>query len=141
STLDEIDQIMARYFWGYEDGSGRGRRTHWVSWDSICRPFAEGGLGIRRLRDIVTAFSYKLWWRFREGKSLWAQYLRGNYCPRRANHPCWVTAVSHDSRQWRRLTRVGRRSQDHIFWALGEGDVSFWDEWWLGDRPLSSDRP
>src|SRR5438067_6517141 len=45
STLRELEQIIARFFWGSTD---RFRRRHWVRWDHACRPLEEGGLGIRR---------------------------------------------------------------------------------------------
>ncbi|CAA0808630.1 RNA-directed DNA polymerase (reverse transcriptase)-related family protein, partial [Striga hermonthica] len=41
STIHELDQILARYFWKYSEGSRGRRQTHWVKWDSICRPHSE----------------------------------------------------------------------------------------------------
>ncbi|KAL0446436.1 UNVERIFIED_CONTAM: hypothetical protein Slati_1771500 [Sesamum latifolium] len=37
---------------------------------NICFPIDEGGLGVRNLRDVIKAFSHKLWWRFRLNNSL-----------------------------------------------------------------------
>ncbi|XP_042044338.1 uncharacterized protein LOC121790124 [Salvia splendens] len=42
-------------------------------WKDVCRPTSEGGLGLRCMDDTVEAYSYKLWWRFREQNSLWVQ--------------------------------------------------------------------
>ncbi|CAA0833377.1 Unknown protein, partial [Striga hermonthica] len=67
--------------------------------------------------------------------------LHEEILPGGATYPCRVTATARDSRQWRRLTTVGRRAQEHIFWSLGSGEVSFWDEWWFGEAPFSSTRP
>ncbi|KAH6782021.1 hypothetical protein C2S52_001168 [Perilla frutescens var. hirtella] len=52
---------------------------HWISWETICLPISEGGLGIRQFGDLVTAFSWKLWWRFRARDSLWARYMWAKY--------------------------------------------------------------
>ncbi|KAL1534131.1 hypothetical protein AAHA92_31526 [Salvia divinorum] len=58
--LDELERIMARFFWGT---LGDKRKTHWISWRQICMPVEEGGLGIRRFREVAVAFWFKLWWR------------------------------------------------------------------------------
>ncbi|XP_042038362.1 uncharacterized protein LOC121784263 [Salvia splendens] len=95
--LRELEQIMARFFWGTV---GQQKKIHWVSWkNKICLSLDEGCLGIRRLPELVTAFSIKLWWRFLSQDSLWAQYTLSK-------------------------------------WSLGEGKISFWDDVWVGDRPL-----
>lgn len=45
------------------------RRT-WASWTSLAPRTAEGGLDLRRMVDVVDAFSVKLWWKVRTGDSL-----------------------------------------------------------------------
>lgn len=48
-----------------------------ISWDSLCRPKVEGGLGFRRLGDIVNvATTRKLWTILDSDSSLWAQWMR-----------------------------------------------------------------
>ncbi|KAL0393382.1 UNVERIFIED_CONTAM: Retrovirus-related Pol polyprotein from type-1 retrotransposable element R2 [Sesamum radiatum] len=56
-----IEQIIAKFFWGTTD---QHKKIHWTKWKKICQPVKEGGLGIRRMPDVVTAFTFKLWWRF-----------------------------------------------------------------------------
>ncbi|XP_042059517.1 uncharacterized protein LOC121804033 [Salvia splendens] len=65
--LDELEQILARYFRGTV---GEKRKLHWISWRQICLSFDEGGLGIRRFREVAVAFRFKLWWRFLAQDSL-----------------------------------------------------------------------
>ncbi|KAI3473656.1 hypothetical protein Pfo_031430, partial [Paulownia fortunei] len=50
AVLHTIEQIMEKKFWG---SYGEHRRLHWASWDTICYPIEEGGLGIRKLSDVV----------------------------------------------------------------------------------------
>ncbi|XP_057793076.1 uncharacterized protein LOC131009682 [Salvia miltiorrhiza] len=52
---------------------GEQRKIHWVSWEQICMPLAEGGLGIRLFSEVVRVFSFKFWWRFQAKESLWAK--------------------------------------------------------------------
>ncbi|XP_042044816.1 uncharacterized protein LOC121790748 [Salvia splendens] len=62
---------------------GKERKTHWIGWEQVCLPTAEGGLGIRCFEDVLKAFNIKLWWRFREHNSLWATHLYSKYCTKK----------------------------------------------------------
>ncbi|XP_051121670.1 uncharacterized protein LOC127245071 [Andrographis paniculata] len=123
------------FFWGSYHGH---RRRHWISWADIARPQEEGGLGIRRLADTVRAFSFKLWWRLRDGSSLWARALQQKYF--RNSFPGLAPCRSYDSPVWKRLCQVRDEAQTQITWNLGRGDCFFWYDIWCGDRPLCADR-
>ncbi|KAG6466579.1 hypothetical protein ZIOFF_075667 [Zingiber officinale] len=56
------------------------RKIHWIVWPDICKPKKEGGLGVRRLVDVATAVSVRLWARFREQNTPWSKYLQQQYC-------------------------------------------------------------
>ncbi|KAL0292127.1 UNVERIFIED_CONTAM: hypothetical protein Sradi_7002100 [Sesamum radiatum] len=109
-----IEQIMARFFWGSTENH---KKIHWTSWKTICQP-GEGGLGIRKLSDVVEAFSLKLWWRFRNQCSLWAQFLQTKYC--RGTFAGQVKVSIHDSPTWKRMCKIRHIAQDQIFWTLGQ---------------------
>ncbi|KAK4391557.1 hypothetical protein Sango_1933500 [Sesamum angolense] len=61
--IHKVDQFFAKYFWGT---TGDRKKIHWTKWQNICYPNVESRLGVRSLRDVVAAFSLKLWWRLRE---------------------------------------------------------------------------
>ncbi|KAI3461929.1 hypothetical protein Pfo_018592 [Paulownia fortunei] len=130
--LSLMEQIMARFFWG---STGAQKRMHWTSWNTICSPVEEGGLGIRKIEHVVKAFSLKLWWRFRTTTSLWASYMLQKYC--RGLFPGKVKLSVHDSPIWKRLCGVRCDAQDNMFWTLGDGEVSFWHDHWIGEGPLT----
>ncbi|KAL2223930.1 UNVERIFIED_CONTAM: hypothetical protein Sindi_3080400, partial [Sesamum indicum] len=132
SVLITIERIFNGFFWGSYNGR---RHIHWCSWDKICRPVAEGGLGIRSLAEYVRAFSMKLWWRFRLKSSLWSEYLHDRYC--RALHPTHVPYNRNHSSVWHRLCRIRDVAEPLIFWTLGQGAVSFWHDNWFGEKPLA----
>ncbi|XP_012846407.1 PREDICTED: uncharacterized protein LOC105966395 [Erythranthe guttata] len=129
--IQQIEQCMARFLWG---SYGNQRRPHWVAWETICRPVGEGGLGLRRLTDVIDLFTYKLWFRFRAQDSLWARFLRNKYCQNR--FPGSSVVYSLYSTVWKRMCRVRERVQAQIFWRIGPGHVSFWHDHWFGDGPL-----
>ncbi|KAL2471352.1 Uncharacterized protein Adt_39488 [Abeliophyllum distichum] len=74
AVLKKLESIFARFLWDSKDHT---HRLHWKRWKELCLPTEEGGLGFRRLQDLVDTFSLKLWWLFRSQRSLWAQFLRG----------------------------------------------------------------
>ncbi|XP_020551115.1 uncharacterized protein LOC110012328 [Sesamum indicum] len=48
SVLITIERIFNGFFWGSYNGR---RHIHWSSWDKMCSPVAEGGLGVRSLTE------------------------------------------------------------------------------------------
>ncbi|KAL8508723.1 hypothetical protein ACS0TY_019109 [Phlomoides rotata] len=106
----ELEQIMARFFWGSRDGQ---RKRHWFVWHDMCVPVDEGGIGIRRLWDMFVAYSMKMYWRFRLQSSLWARFLRQKYCS--VAFPGQRRLLSFASHQWQRLIEFGLVAQSHIF--------------------------
>ncbi|KAL0406375.1 UNVERIFIED_CONTAM: hypothetical protein Slati_3951400 [Sesamum latifolium] len=95
------------------------KEVHWTKWYNICFPIDEGGLGVRNLRDVIKAFSHKLWWRFRLNNSLWSNFTINRYCKK--NHPYIAKATKEDSSIWRRLASTRAEAQKLIFWSLGTG--------------------
>ncbi|KAG5587706.1 hypothetical protein H5410_048140 [Solanum commersonii] len=69
SVLVQLHKLFAKFFWGNYTGASN---KHWVSWENMCYPKKEGGLGFRALDDMSNAFFAKLWWNFRTCTSLWS---------------------------------------------------------------------
>lgn len=129
--LKQLEQMIARFFWG---SSADHKRTHWISWEQICLPHEEGGLGIRRLKEVLYAFSAKLWWRLREKNSLWAEHMIQKYCTKKSSLS--PSLPSNCSPMWRRLVRAWPQTHPHIRWALRDGSCLYWDDIWLEDSTL-----
>ena len=60
SVCDELDKKIRRFLWG---GSNMERKPHLVSWDVVSKERKEGGLGLRKMRQLNSAFVMKLSWR------------------------------------------------------------------------------
>lgn len=59
-TLDEIDRLCRRFFWGEQ---GNERRLHTIMWSTLCQPKDIGGLGMPQLLPLNKALLAKLVWR------------------------------------------------------------------------------
>ncbi|KAL2481397.1 Uncharacterized protein Adt_34363 [Abeliophyllum distichum] len=136
AVLKKIESIFARFLWDSKDHT---HRLHWKRWKDLCLPTEEGGLGFRRLQDLVDTFSLKLWWLFRSQRSLWAQFLRGKYC--QGTHPILATVPYYASPVWRRLKLIGPQAESYIAWKLGRGHIFFWHDCWMGDTTLADQFP
>lgn len=76
TIIKKIHQIMAIFFC---ENNGEQRR-YWASWDTLCFPIEEGGLGLRSLFDMNKAMMIKLWWKFRtDVGTLWASNKGNKY--------------------------------------------------------------
>ncbi|XP_075499183.1 uncharacterized protein LOC142537561 [Primulina tabacum] len=133
AVMEKLELVFNAFLWGSRTLE---KKWHWAKWSRACLPLMEGGLGFRRLKDLVDSFSIKLWFRFRQGSSLWARFLLRKYCQMDA--PASVLPRGLISPTWRRLLRIRPRAEPGIRWRVGLGDVSFWDDIWFGDTALSS---
>ena len=68
----DIHKIFAKFLWNFKE---EGRAKHWISWNDICVPKEEGGLGFRSLFDLSKALFAKLWWSLRTKNTLWSNFL------------------------------------------------------------------
>ena len=116
-------------------GSGQ----HLVSWVKICRPKAEGGLGIRMPREMNKALIAKVGWRLLNDKeSLWATVLRSKYSVRDIHDPTWMIVGKKISSTWRSIVMGIREvvTKGHT-WVIGNGrGIKFWTNRWLSGQSL-----
>lgn len=58
SVLNKLHKIISQFYWSNSVG---GKCRHRASWDTLCLPIEEGGVGFRSLHDISKALFCKLW--------------------------------------------------------------------------------
>lgn len=61
-VIKALHRVFAKFFWA---NTLNEKRRHWATWNDLCFPVEEGGLGFRSLLDINKALTAKLWWNFR----------------------------------------------------------------------------
>ncbi|XP_071928018.1 uncharacterized protein [Coffea arabica] len=131
SVFKTIEKACSAFLWG---SSPEESKLHWIRWPQLCYPVEEGGIGFRRLCDVYTSFSSKLWWKFRTESSLWSTFMKAKYC--KYLHPCQVELRPTDSAIWRRMLNVSRQVELSILWVAKYGACHFWYDNWLGSGAL-----
>lgn len=75
-----IEAKRRRFLWGEVENASR--KLHLLSWERICSPKAEGGLGLYSIKSRNNVFLSKWWWRaYNERGSLWNNIMASRYSP------------------------------------------------------------
>lgn len=130
TILHKIDMLFANFFGGHND---EGFKCHWFKWSQCCFPTQEGGIGIRRMVDVSNAFTFKNWWALKSSKSLGACFIKANYDHFLKSN----LRVGYGSSILKRMMQVLSSAEQHITWVIGQDDINFWSERWLGDLQLA----
>jgi hypothetical protein len=88
-VLTTIKSLQRNFIW---QGLNSGKKIALVSWDKLCRPKEQGGLGLRDHFIMNKVLSAKIWWRWlKNPKDLWARLWGKKYAPNMAekNLICW----------------------------------------------------
>jgi hypothetical protein len=73
SLLKDLERCIKNFIWS---GDITQRKLVTVAWKKLCRPFNEGGLGLRSLIKINEASNLKLCWILLNSDEMWAVILR-----------------------------------------------------------------
>ncbi|XP_019231693.1 PREDICTED: uncharacterized protein LOC109212501 [Nicotiana attenuata] len=126
NVINKLHKLFARFFWS---NSVEGRARHWASWDTLCMPIEEEGVGFRSLHDMSKALFCKLWWNFRTKPSLWSSFMSKKYCKKMNAIIVPWRAGSH---VWRRMLECRDIVEHQILWKLRMGSSLFWFDNWTG---------
>ncbi|XP_058092672.1 uncharacterized protein LOC131239131 [Magnolia sinica] len=133
AVSNSLEADFADFFWGTAEGR---QKKHWTKWARICRPLFEGGLGIRRLGDVMRAFSIKMGWSLLKGKSLWARLISAKYLPFLLQSKGRSSQAA--SQVWKEMLNMLSFAIQHSKWLIGEGKVNFWNQNWTGRGLLAA---
>lgn len=133
SVIDNIERILRQFLW---KGTTLGRGGAKVSWDDVCLPKVEGGLGIRKLKDYNKASMLKfIWILFTDKESLWCRWVHSNFLKRRN---FWISSQPRCcSWAWKKILQLRNYFRLSFVWKIGNGlSVSLWHDHWLSCGPL-----
>ncbi|KAJ9562228.1 hypothetical protein OSB04_007388 [Centaurea solstitialis] len=126
--IHELECLFRKFLWAQGE-SPQGKCK--LSWDMVCRPLANGGLGIRKLsvwnRAMVTKH---LWDILTSRTTLWVDWIRLNYIQ---GGSFW-TMIPKNSWSWlfRKLLDLRPYIRRFIFHSLGDGrNTCAWTDSWL----------
>ena len=111
-VCNKTDAISRAFWWGHDQSE---RKLHLVSWDKICRPRKEGGLGLKKFGLMNQAMLAKQFWRIGQNpQSLISKTFKAKYFPNSSIYDC--VPKPHHSWFWRsiinqknNLLKEGRR--------------------------------
>jgi hypothetical protein len=106
----------------------------------ICRPKDQGGLGVEVLELKNKCLLSKWLFKLLNGKGVWQQLLHNKYLHSKSLSQ--VNVRPDDSPFWKGLMRVKKEFFERGAFILGDGaNIRFWEDKWLGDRPLATQYP
>lgn len=129
SICDKVERLCRNFIWGT---TSEARRCHLLSWDTICRPKEEGGLGFRSLRMVNICYMLKLGWNLVVNQdALWVRVMRSKYDCGGLMLPN-VRCGSRASHIWREIARSWNLVEQSVAWVVRNGQtVRFWQDRWV----------
>jgi hypothetical protein len=143
-VLKSLVSLQRNFLWG---GGTEIKKVSWVSWDQICLPKDQGGLGVKNLEMFNRALLSKWLWRcLSESDVAWADLIRYRYGPL---HSKILTDTSplvnkNDSLWWRDLLSIGTVGgvdwfRSNVRSCVGNGcNIGFWKFIWCGPQSFAN---
>ncbi|OVA05573.1 Endonuclease/exonuclease/phosphatase [Macleaya cordata] len=126
-VFHELTCIFRSFLW---DGVDLKLKRPCISWDSICHPYSEGGLGIRNLQIANTATNLRHIWDIVSGKdTLWVAWVNKNLIKSR---DFWTLNTPNEASWcWRRILEHRPIARNMIISCVGDGSkIRFWHDNW-----------
>jgi len=126
----DLEKWMRNFVWR---GNIKQKKLVTVAWQKMCKPFKEGGLGIRSLANINEAGNLKNCWEILQSDLQWAKLVRSRVL--RSNKP-----IRHfvSSSVWNGAKHKFQTIQDNVTWKIGNGEsIRLWLDSWCGE-PLAT---
>ncbi|CAL1399429.1 unnamed protein product [Linum trigynum] len=129
TICEAIDKKIKGFIWGSQEGV---RKAHLISWETICKPKSQGGLGLRSARSMNMAFLIKLAWKILNHEdALWVKVLQGKYFKQR-NGAILSMKKSNHSSLWKGILKAMPLMKSGCCWSIRNGETtSFWTHPWL----------
>ena len=127
AVIHEIESICRNFLW---HGHYEGKHYYPVSWDSVCTPKCEGGLGLKRVYDWNIASIIRFIWDIvSEKDSLWARWVIDTKLKRLS---FWGLTKPHDASWiWSLLLKIRNLAKPMFEYNLGKGSkFHFWGDPW-----------
>ena len=132
SICKGISFDIANFWWGNSDDKNK---THWLSWEKLCRNKDEGGMNFRDFYSFNLSLLVKQCWRIlRNPEALWVRILKAKYFS--SCHLFQAKAGTASSWIWSSLLKGRDTIEKHARWQVVSGkDINFWGSRWVPTTP------
>eukprot|EP00253_Pinus_taeda_P005630 PITA_05630 len=129
-VLQQFSTIQRDFLWGKEETR---KKLALVSWEKICKPKNQGGLGLDDLEILNNALGAKLWWRWvKDPRAQWESIWKEKYAS--SWHYSKLIRMSGNlkgSPIWNKAWENREVVQKNSFWEIRDGDQAlFWKDKW-----------
>lgn len=115
--IHDFETIVRKFWWGYK---GIQRRIHWVSWEKLCLPKGEGGIGFRELKKFNDSLLAKQIWRLKNNdESLFHWVFKAKFFPNCSILDC--EAYNKGSYAWKSFLQAKHVVKLGAVWRVGNG--------------------
>jgi hypothetical protein len=130
--IAKLTSIVRKFWWTGIQSDQNCKPLCLPSWDEICKPIREGGLGVRNLHIMNLALIASSAWRIiKEPNSLLAAVLKAKYFPHTS---IWRTNTNlPKSAFWSSVLKVLPLMQSSIYLQIAKGNSSIWSSPWCPD--------
>ncbi|KAF9612115.1 hypothetical protein IFM89_038183 [Coptis chinensis] len=131
-VIKEAEKTIRNLLWTRDPSQSRATI---VSWDKVCKPLREGGLGIRRLKDINSSMIMKMARRILTKEDDFSTFLKLKYFNRDGDIIQYYKASSI----WSGIRATLQEGKDKSHWVIGNGNkVDLIRGNWLGTTSLQA---
>uniref|UniRef100_A0A803PLN3 Reverse transcriptase domain-containing protein n=1 Tax=Cannabis sativa TaxID=3483 RepID=A0A803PLN3_CANSA len=126
--IKNLHSLAANFWWGDTKDN---KKFHWCTWDKLCKPKEEGGLGFWSLNEFNQALLAKQGWRLiHNPQSLLARVLKNSYYPNVSFME--VGCPSGASCVWKGICWGRKILQEGARWRVWNGrEVRVWEDKWI----------
>ncbi|XP_021996985.1 uncharacterized protein LOC110894117 [Helianthus annuus] len=130
-----LEAMMRNFLWSQDSAFQKGRAK--ASWNSVCVPKYEGGLGIRRIGDVNKALmSSHIWSILSRRNSLWVEWIHSYRLKGKSFWACNVP--SNCCWSWRKILQTRQDVRNFVWSEVGNGaKTSAWFDSWSHLGPLN----
>lgn len=127
--LAKITAVIRTFWWQGVQKDQQKKPIHYRSWDFICKPKKEGGLGIRNLELVNKGMLINTAWRFvNEPNTTTSKIIKAKYYP---NSSFW-NAKAHlpKSTFWSAILNIKKHLEKNVTIQIVDGNTCFWNQPW-----------